>query len=134
MTFEELTVGQKASLTKTFLDKDVREFADVSMDTNPIHLDEEAAKKSIFGRRVVHGIATAGLISAVIGDKLPGFGSIYLGQNLKFTAPVFLGDTITATCEVTALRADKHIVTLSTVCTNQDGKVVITGEAVVKCK
>lgn len=132
MSFENLQIGQKASITKTFEDKDVREFADVSLDVNPIHLDEEAAKKSIFGRRVVHGIATTGLISAVIGNKLPGAGSIYMGQTLRFTAPVYLGDTVTATVEITNLRADKHIVTLSTTCTTQDGRTVITGEATVK--
>lgn len=132
MTFNDLYLGQKDSVTKTFTDQDVRKFSEVSMDTNPIHLNDEAAAKSIFGRRVVHGIATCGLISAVLANKLPGAGTIYLGQEARFTAPVFLGDTITATCEIIELREDKHIVKLSTTCTNQDGKVVITGTATVK--
>lgn len=132
MNFSDLKVGQKASVTKTFADEDVRKFSEVSLDTNPIHLNDEAAAKSIFGKRVVHGIATCGLISAVLANKLPGPGTIYLGQEAKFTAPVFLGDTITATCEITEIREDKHIVKLSTTCTNQDGKTVISGVATVK--
>ena len=132
MTFSELYVGQKASVQKTFTDADLRAFAEVSLDTNPIHLDEEYAKTTIFGRRIVHGILTSGLISAVLANKLPGPGTIYLGQELKFTAPVFLGDTITAECEIAEIREDKHIVKLNTTCYNQDGKVVISGMATVK--
>jgi 3-hydroxybutyryl-CoA dehydratase len=132
MTFNELYVGQKASVQKTFADADLRAFAEVSLDTNPIHLDEEYAKTTIFGRRIVHGILTSGLISAVLANKLPGPGTIYLGQELKFTAPVFLGDTITAECEIAEIREDKHIVKLNTTCYNQDGKVVISGMATVK--
>lgn len=132
MQFSDLKIGQSASVTKTFKDEDVRKFSEVSLDTNPIHLDDEAAAKSIFGRRVVHGIATCGLISAVLANKLPGPGTIYLGQEAKFTAPVFLGDTITATCEITEIREDKHIVKLSTTCVNQDGKTVVAGTATVK--
>lgn len=132
MNFSDLKVGQSASITKTFADEDVRKFSEVSLDTNPIHLNDEAAAKSIFGKRVVHGIATCGLISAVLANKLPGPGTIYLGQEAKFTAPVFLGDTITATCEIIELREDKHIVKLSTTCVNQDGKTVISGVATVK--
>lgn len=132
MNFSDLKVGQKASVTKTFADEDVRKFSEVSLDTNPIHLDDEAAAKSIFGKRIVHGIATCGLISAVLANKLPGPGTIYLGQEAKFTAPVFLGDTITATCEIIELREDKHIVKLSTTCVNQDGKTVVSGVATVK--
>lgn len=132
MSFSDLKIGQKDSITKTFTDEDIRKFSEVSLDTNPIHLNEEAAAKSIFGKRVVYGIATCGLISAVLANKLPGPGTIYLGQEAKFTAPVFLGDTITATCEVIELREDKHIAKLSTTCVNQDGKVVISGTATVK--
>lgn len=132
MKFADLTIGQKDSITKTFTDEDVRKFSEVSLDTNPIHLDEQAAKESIFGKRIVHGIATCGLISAVLANKLPGPGTIYLGQEARFTAPVFLGDTITATCEIIELREDKHIVKLSTTCVNQDGKAVVTGTATVK--
>ena len=130
MKFSNLYVGQKDSIVKTFTDEDVKKFSEVSLDVNPLHLDDAAAAKSIFGRRIVHGIATCGLISAVLANKLPGAGTIYLGQEVRFTAPVFLGDT--ATCEVTELREDKHIVKLATTCVNQDGKTVITGVATVK--
>lgn len=96
----ELLVGAKASLTKKITDADVRKFSEVSLDTNPLHLDEEFAKTTIFGRRIAHGMISAGLISAVLANKLPGQGSIYLSQELKFTAPVFLNDTITAEVEI----------------------------------
>ena len=132
MTFSELQVGQKASIQKTFTSSDVEAFAQVSLDTNPIHLDDEYAKTTVFGRRIVHGILTSGLISAVLANKLPGPGTIYLGQELRFTAPVFLGDTITAEVEIAEIREDKKIIKLNTTCTNQDGKTVITGVATVK--
>ncbi|MDD4291339.1 MAG: MaoC family dehydratase [Clostridia bacterium] len=132
MTFGDLKIGQKASITKTFTDEDVRAFAKISCDTNPLHLDEEFAKTTVFGRRIVHGICTCGLISAVLANKLPGPGTIYLGQEVRFTAPVFLGDTVTAELEIIEIREDKHIVKLSSTCTNQDGKAVITGVSTVK--
>ncbi len=132
MLFSELYVGQKDSLQKTFTDADVRKFAEITTDVNPIHLDEEYAKTSIFGRRIAHGILVSGLISAVIANVLPGPGSIYMGQELRFTAPVFLGDTITAEVEVAELREDKRIAKLITTCTKQDGTTVITGNATVK--
>lgn len=132
MTFSELQVGQKASIQKTFTSSDVEAFAQVSLDTNPIHLDDEYAKTTVFGRRIAHGILTSGLISAVLANKLPGPGTIYLGQELRFTAPVFLGDTITAEVEIAEIREDKKIIKLNTTCTNQDGKAVITGVATVK--
>ncbi|MDD4832822.1 MAG: MaoC family dehydratase [Clostridia bacterium] len=133
MKFSELKVGQKASLVKTFTDEDVRTFAKISLDTNPLHLSDEYAKTTIFGQRIVHGMLTSSLISAVIANKLPGEGTIYLGQELRFLAPVLLNDTITAEVEVAELREDKKIAKLNTVCTNQDGKQVITGIATVKC-
>ena len=132
MTFNELQVGQKASVQKTFTAADLTLFAGVSLDVNPIHMSDEYAKNTVFGKRIVHGILTSGLISAVLANKLPGPGTIYLGQELKFTAPVFLGDTITAECEIAEIREDKHIVKLNTTCYNQDGKVVIAGMATVK--
>lgn len=125
------TIGATASRTKTITDEDVRLFAQVSGDTNSVHLDDEYAAKSPFGRRVAHGLLTASLISAVIGNDLPGVGSIYLGQDLKFKAPVFPGDDVTATVEVVKYREDKRIMTLRTVCTKSDGTLVIEGEAVV---
>jgi len=124
-------IGDKAEMTKQISDSDIRTFADLSGDTNPVHLDEEAGKNSRFGKRVAHGMLSASLISAVLGKQLPGEGSIYLGQNLKFKAPVFIDDVVTVTVEVTALREDKGIVTLKTTCTNQGGTVVIDGEATV---
>ncbi len=132
MTFNDLKIGQTASVQKTFSEADTTAFAGISMDVNPIHMSEKYAKETIFGKRVVHGILTSGLISAVIGNHLPGPGSIYLGQTLKFMAPVYLGDDITAQLEITNLRPDKKIVELSTTCFNQDGKTVITGMATVK--
>jgi len=125
----DVHVGQEASRTKRFTDEDVRAFAVISGDTNPVHLDDDYAAGTRFGRRVVHGMLTASLISATLANDLPGEGTIYLGQTLRFTAPVFIGDTITATVEVTAFRADKRIATLATTCINQDGQVVLTGEA-----
>jgi len=124
-------IGQTASRTKHIADEDIRTFAALSGDTNSVHLDEEAARQSIFGQRVAHGMLTASLISAVLGCDLPGPGAIYLGQNLAFKAPVFIGDAVTASVEVTAIREDKGIVTLKTQCVNQDGKLVIDGEATV---
>ncbi len=125
------TIGATASRTKTITDEDVRLFAQVSGDTNSIHLDEAYAAASPFGQRVAHGLLTASLISAVIGNDLPGVGTIYLGQDLKFKAPVFIGDVITATVEIVKYREDKRIMSLRTVCTKADGTLVIEGEAVV---
>jgi 3-hydroxybutyryl-CoA dehydratase len=123
--------GDTASLAKTISDKDIRAFADATGDRNPLHLDEEFAKQTRFGRRVAHGMLSAYLISAVIASEMPGQGSIYLGQTLQFVAPVFLGDTVTARVTVSAVREDKPILTLETVCTNQRNEVVIKGEATV---
>ncbi|MCL4239147.1 MAG: MaoC family dehydratase [Anaerolineae bacterium] len=123
------TIGASASRTKTFSDEDVRAFAHISTDANPVHLDDSYAATTRFGRRIVHGMLTAGLISAVLGNDLPGPGTIYLSQSLQFKAPVYVGDTVTATVEVTAIREGRGIVTLATTCTRQDGTVVITGEA-----
>ncbi|KAA9332280.1 MaoC family dehydratase [Hymenobacter busanensis] len=125
-------IGQKAQLSKTITDADVRTFAELSLDTNPVHLDDEYAKNSLFGQRISHGMLYAGLVSAVLGTKLPGPGSIYMGQTMKFLKPVFIGDTITAEAEVTAVNEEKQIVTLNTTCTNQHGKVVLAGEATLK--
>lgn len=132
MKFSDLYVGQKASLQKTFTAADVTAFGGVSLDVNPLHMSDEYAKTTIFGKRIAHGILVSGLISAVLANKLPGEGTIYLGQELKFVAPVFLGDDIKAEVEVAELREDKKIVKLNTTCTNQDGKTVITGLATVK--
>ena len=128
--FEDLQVGQTASVGKTITDADILMFAAVSTDTNPVHLDAEAAAQSVFKERVAHGMLSAGLISAVLGTRLPGAGTIYMGQTLRFRAPVKIGDTVTATVEVTGLDAEKKRATLKTTCTVK-GKVVIEGEATV---
>jgi 3-hydroxybutyryl-CoA dehydratase len=126
-----IDIGDKATFNKTFSPQDVAVFADLSGDHNPIHLDEEFAAKTRFGHRITHGMLTASLISTVLGNQLPGPGSIYLSQTLQFRAPVYIGDTVTATVEVLAVREDKRIVTLKTTCTNQASEVVIEGEAVL---
>jgi 3-hydroxybutyryl-CoA dehydratase len=124
-------VGDAAAITKRITHEDVLMFAEVSTDNNPVHMDDAFASKTRFKKRIAHGIISAGLISAVIGTKLPGVGAIYLSQTLKFKAPVFIGDVITARAIVKAVREDKPIMTLQTVCTNQDGLEVTEGEAVV---
>jgi 3-hydroxybutyryl-CoA dehydratase len=131
MDFEDLTIGQTARLGKTISEADILMFAAVSLDTNPVHLNEEAAKASIFGTRIAHGMLSAGLISAVLGTQLPGPGTLYMSQQLRFRAPVKIGDTVTAIVEVTALNAEKKRATLKTTCV-VGGEVVIEGEAYVQ--
>jgi acyl dehydratase len=126
-----LKIGDTASRSKVITDTEIRTFADLSGDENPIHLDDQFASQSNFGRRIVHGMLSASLISAVLANDLPGRGSIYLGQTLRFVAPVFPGDEVTARVTVTALREDKPVATLKTVCVNQRNEVVIKGEATV---
>ena len=123
--------GDTASLSRTIGDDDIRAFANATGDHNPLHLDEEFAKQTRFGKPIAHGMLSASLISAVIASDLPGQGSIYLGQTLQFVAPVFPGDTVTARVTVTSIREDKPIIKLETVCTNQRDEVVIRGEATV---
>lgn len=132
MTFQDLQIGQKASIRKTFTAADVTAYAGLSLDINPVHVSDGYAKTTFFGKQIVHGMLTAGLISAVLGNYLPGPGTIYLGQELKFMAPVYFGDDITALAEVIELRPEKKIVRLNTTCVNQDGKTVISGVATVK--
>ena len=126
-----MKIGDEASLTKTFTDSDVYTFAEISGDHNPIHVDAEFAATTRFERQLVHGMLTAGMISAVLGMQLPGPGCIYLKQELNFRAPVYIGDAITATVTVTKVREDKPIITLATVCKNQEGIDVIDGEAIL---
>ena len=128
--FEKLTIGQSARLGKTITEADILLFAAVSLDTNPVHMDATAAAQSVFKERVAHGMLSAGLISAVLGTKLPGAGTIYLSQSLRFRAPVKIGDTVVAEVTVTALDERRKRATLQTVCT-VGGTVVIDGEAVV---
>ena len=131
MAFEDLAVGQMASLGKTISEADILMYAAVSTDTNPVHLNAEAARESVFGERVAHGMLSAGLISAVLGTKLPGPGTIYMGQTLRFRGPVKIGDTVTAMVEITALDPAKKRATLKTTCAVA-GKTVIEGEAQVQ--
>ena len=126
-----LKIGDTASRSKTITDADIHTFADLTGDHNPIHVDDEFASQSRFGKRIAHGMLSASLISAVLANDLPGQGSIYLGQTLQFVAPVFPGDEITARVTVTALRDKKPIATFETVCVNQRNEVVIKGEATI---
>jgi 3-hydroxybutyryl-CoA dehydratase len=129
----DIREGAEASLTRRIEEADVQAFADLTGDRNPVHLDEAYAAGTRFGRRIAHGVLVAGHISAVLGTLLPGPGSIYLGQTLAFKAPVHPGDIITSRVVVTRIRPDKPIVTLQTTCLNQDGQVVLEGEATLLC-
>ena len=128
--FEDLSVGMSAVYGKTVTDADIVVFAGISGDTNPIHLNEEYAATTPFKTRIAHGILTASFISTVLGTKLPGPGCIYMSQNLKFLAPVRVGDTVQARVTVSQLIPNKRRVSLKTVCTIGD-KVVVDGEALV---
>ena len=130
-TIEELQVGMSASYERVVTTTDIEAFAAVSGDHNPVHLDEEFAKTTRFGRRIAHGMLTASLISSVLANKLPGEGSVYLGQTLQFVAPVFPGDEITARVTVKEIREGKPILKLETICINQREEIVIRGEATV---
>lgn len=125
-----ISVGDTARISKTITEADILMYAAVSLDTNPVHLDAVAAEKSLFGERIAHGMLTAGLISACLGTRLPGPGTIYLGQTLEFSAPVRIGDTITAQVEVVEV-GEKGRVRLATRCTNVTGETVLSGEATV---
>jgi 3-hydroxybutyryl-CoA dehydratase len=131
MRFEELFMGQHAEFTKTVTETDVVMYAGITGDFNPMHVDEVTASKSKFGSRIAHGMLTAGFISAAIGMKLPGPGAVYMGQTLRFTKPVRIGDTVTARLEVIELIPEKKRLKLSTQCRNQDGTVLIEGEATI---
>lgn len=125
----ELAVGDSASTAKTISESDVYMYAGITGDFNPAHVDEQYATGTRFGERIAHGMLSAGLISAVIGTQLPGPGTIYMGQDLKFTAPVHIGDTITATIIVKEVDVERNRAVLKTVCLNQNGKKVIDGVA-----
>jgi 3-hydroxybutyryl-CoA dehydratase len=126
-------VGQRDSVRRTITEADIVLFAAITGDQNPAHTDELAARESRFGRRIAHGMLAAGLISAVLGMRLPGPGTIYLKQTLNFRKPIFINDTVTTTVEVTSIREDKPVLTLATTVTNQDGEVVVDGESLVYC-
>jgi 3-hydroxybutyryl-CoA dehydratase len=130
-TIDELSVGQTASFTKTISESDVYLFAGITGDFNPAHVNEAYAKNTAFKTRIAHGMLSAGLISNVLGNQLPGPGTIYMQQQLNFRAPVAIGDTITAAVDVIEILREKKRVRLKTVCTNQDGVVVLDGEALI---
>lgn len=127
---EQMEIGMERSLRKTISDDDITLFAQLSCDHNPVHLDESYAQSTIFAGRIAHGMLSASLISAVIGEQLPGHGTIYLGQNLKFLAPVRPGDTVRAVVRVLGIDHARRRVTLETFCTVGD-TVVLKGEALV---
>lgn len=130
-TITELKVGDTAEFAKTVSESDIYLYAGVSGDLNPAHLNEAYARKTFFKTRIAHGMLSAGFISAVLGMQLPGPGTIYLRQELNFKAPVRVGDTITARVEVMEIDAEKKRVRLKTTCENQEGTLVIDGEALV---
>ena len=130
-TIDQLQVGQQASFSKTVAESDVYLFAGISGDFNPAHINQAYAEQTAFKTRIAHGMLAAGFISTVLGNQLPGPGTIYISQSLNFLAPVAIGDTITATAEVIELNMDKKRARLKTVCTNQDGREVLMGEALV---
>jgi len=125
---EDLTEGMTASFAKTISESDVYTFAGITGDNNPVHINAEYAAETMFKERIVHGMFSAGLISAVLGTKLPGPGAIYIDQNIKFKAPVKIGDTVTATATITEINTERRRVVLNTVCT-VGGKTVASGSA-----
>ena len=131
-SIDEITVGDAAEITKTVTESDVNLYAGVTGDTNPVHLDEIYARRTIFKTRIAHGMLLAGYISAILGNKLPGPGTIYVKQDLRFLAPVPIGDTVTVRVEVKEIDPERNRLTLQTTCVNQDGVTVFDGLAQVK--
>ena len=129
--YEAIRIGQHAKYVRTVTSEDIEMFGQVSGDYNPLHFNEDWAKTTMFKGRIAHGILTATYVSTVIGMKLPGPGTIYISQNMKFRRPVRIGDTITARVEVISKNDEKEFLTLKTACINQEDKVVLDGEAVV---
>lgn len=130
-TINNIQLGDSASFTKTVTESDINLYAGISGDFNPAHIDAEYAKSSMFGQRIAHGMLSAGFISNVLGNQLPGPGTIYMGQELRFVRPVYIGDTVTATVTVSERIPEKNRLKLDTVVTNQRGEPVITGTATV---
>lgn len=129
--YSDIKMGQTAEVTHTVTAEDIQIFGDLSGDYNPLHFDEDWAKTTMFGSRIAHGILSAAFISTAIGMHLPGPGTIYMSQSMRFLGPVRIGDTITAHVEVIKLNDEKERVTLKTTCTNQAGSIVLDGEALV---
>lgn len=131
LTIQDLKIGDRADFSKTISEHDVYAFAGISGDFNPLHVDAEYAAQTRFGARISHGALLAGLISTVVGMKLPGPGALYASQSLKFLRPVYIGDTITAFAQVSGLDTSRNRVWLRTGCTNQKGEAVAEGESVL---
>jgi len=129
--YSDIKMGQTAEVTHTITENDIQTFGDLSGDYNPLHFNEDWAKTTMFEGRIAHGILSASYISTAIGMYLPGPGTIYMSQSMRFLGPVRIGDTITAHVEVVSLNDEKQRVALKTTCINQDGKVVVDGEALV---
>ena len=130
-TIQELEIGDRAEISKTISESDIYLYAGITGDFNPAHVNQDYAEKTFFKSRIAHGLLVAGLISAVIANQLPGPGTIYLKQELDFLAPVYIGDTVTASVEVMEIQRDKNRVLLKTLCKNQQDKLVIDGKAIV---
>ena len=130
-TIEQIHVGDRAEFSKTVSESDIYQYAGVTGDLNPAHINEVYAQQTFFKTRIAHGMLAAGFISAVLGTQLPGPGTIYLKQDLSFLAPVRIGDTVTARVEVLEVITEKKKIRLKTTCTNQEGKQVLDGEAIV---
>lgn len=130
-TIDELKIGETAEFTKTVSESDIYLYAGVTGDLNPAHINETYAGKTHFRTRIAHGMLTAGFVSAVVGNKLPGYGTIYIKQELTFLAPVRIGDTITARVEVIEIISEKKLAKLKTTCINQEGTEVLDGKALV---
>jgi acyl dehydratase len=131
LSINELKIGDSSEVKKVFSEKEVLTFADVTTDHNPAHVDKEYASKSMFKKQIVHGMFVGSLFSAIFGVDMPGLGSIYIKQSLKFTKPVYFGDEITAKATVKELKTDRNRVVFDCVATNQNGDTVIIGEAVI---
>ena len=132
MINDKLKIGDRASIIKRFVDEDILIFSELSNDKNPIHLDSNFASKTNFGRKIVHGMLIASLFSGLLGEKLPGKGTIYLGQTITFIKPVFINEEVTASVEIKYIRKDKPIYTLKTICETKLNGIVVDGEAIVK--
>jgi acyl dehydratase len=132
MKLSDLYIGQEERMSAQFSMEKVKAFANITGDFNPIHLDPVYATQTIFKENIVHGFLVASLFSTILGTKMPGEGSIYLKQNMKFVKPVYIDDTVTAVVSITDINFEKQLVTLNTTCHNQDGVVVIEGDALVK--
>ena len=128
-SIDELKVGDSAKISKTITETDIENFARATGDFNPIHLDQAYAEKTVFKERIAHGLLSVGLLSSILGNILPGHGTIYLSQEVRFLAPVRIGDTITARVEVIELIPEKNRAKFKTTCINQEGKEVVEGIA-----